>query len=51
MNQVCTADVPTLSSLTWSPEFVDFVNKCLVKDVGGRAGVNQLLDVSEGENG
>ncbi|KAK8832586.1 hypothetical protein WA577_004845 [Blastocystis sp. JDR] len=44
MNQVCTADVPTLSSLTWSPEFVDFVNKCLVKDVNERWSVNQLLD-------
>ena len=48
MNLVCTADVPTLYSLTWSPEFVDFEKLCLVKDVGARAGVDQLLDVSEG---
>ena len=51
MNQVCTADVPTLSSFHWSREFVDFEKLCLVKDVGARAGVDQLLDVSEGENG
>ena len=51
MNQVCTADVPTLSSFHWSAEFLDFEKHCLVKDVGGRASVNQLLDVSEGENG
>ena len=51
MNQVCTADVPTLSSFHWSAEFLDFEKLCLVKDVGARAGVNQLLDVSEGENG
>ena len=51
MNQVCTADVPTLSPFDWSAEFLDFEKHCLVKDVGGRAGVNQLLDGSEGENG
>ena len=50
MNQVCTADVPTLSSFHWSREFLNFEHICLVKDVGERAGVNQLLDVSEGEN-
>ena len=50
MNQVCTADVPTLSSFHWSREFLDFEKLCLVKDVGARAGVDQLLDVSEGEN-
>lgn len=50
MNQVCTADVPTLSSFHWSREFLDFGKLCLVKDVGARAGVDQLLDVSEGEN-
>ena len=50
MNQVCTADVPTLSSFHWSAEFLDFEQLCLVKDVGARAGVDQLLDVSEGEN-
>ena len=51
MNQVCTADVPTLSPFDWSAEFLDFEKLCLVKDVGARAGVDQLLDVSEGENG
>ena len=51
MNQVCTADVPTLSSFHWSAEFLDFEKRCLVKDVGERADVSTLLNVSEGENG
>lgn len=51
MNQVCTADVPTLSSFHWSAEFLDFEQLCLVKDVGERADMSTLLNVSEGENG
>ena len=37
---------PSLSSSTWSPEFVDFVAKCLVKDVKERWSVKQLMEVS-----
>ncbi len=36
----------SLSSSTWSPVFVDFVSKCLVKDVKERWSVNQLMEVS-----
>lgn len=50
MNRVCTTDVPTLSSFHWSREFLDFEKHCMVKDVEARAGVDKLLDVSEGEN-
>ena len=38
---------PTLSSSKWSAEFVDFVSKCLVKDVNERASVDELLRVSD----
>ena len=37
---------PALSSSKWSPEFVDFVNKCLVKDVSERWSVSELMNVS-----
>ena len=37
---------PSLSSSEWSAEFVDFVSKCLVKDVKERWNVDQLMDVS-----
>ena len=37
---------PTLSSSKWSAAFVDFVNKCLVKDVSERWSVGELMDVS-----
>ena len=36
---------PSLSSSKWSAEFVDFVNKCLVKDVSERWSVQQLMEV------
>ena len=36
---------PSLSSKKWSPEFVDFVSKCLVKDVNERWSVKELLGV------
>ena len=36
---------PSLSS-AWSSDLVDFVNKCLVKDVDERASVEALLKVS-----
>ena len=37
---------PTLSSSKWCAAFVDFVNKCLVKDVSERWSVGELMDVS-----
>ena len=37
---------PSLSSSKWSAAFVDFVNKCLMKDVEERWSVSQLMSVS-----
>ena len=37
---------PSLSSSKWSAAFVDFVNKCLMKDVKERWSVKQLMEVS-----
>ena len=37
---------PTLSSSKWSAEFVDFVSKCLAKDVKERWSVSELMNVS-----
>ena len=37
---------PTLSSSKWSAAFVDFVNKCLTKDVFERWSVGELMSVS-----
>ena len=37
---------PSLSSSKWSAEFVDFVSKCLIKDVSERWSVKQLMNVS-----
>ena len=39
-------DPPSLSSEKWSVECVDFVAKCLVKDVKKRWSVKQLMKVS-----
>ena len=36
---------PALSSSKWSAEFVDFVSKCLIKDVSERWSVKQLMEV------
>ena len=43
---VCDRDPPSLSSEKWSAEFVDFVSKCLVKDVKERWSVSELMNVS-----
>ena len=40
---------PSLSSSGWSSEFVDFVGKCLVKDVNERWDVRALLGASDCE--
>ena len=46
MTTVCTEPAPTLSSSKWSDEFVDFVAKCLVKDVNERWSVKELMEVN-----
>ena len=43
---ICSRNVPSLSRKKWSPAFVDFVSKCLVKDVSARPSVRELMDVS-----
>ena len=43
VNQVLNKPSPTLSSSGWSSDLVDFVKKCLVKDVKKRASVDKLL--------
>ena len=42
---VCDMSPPSLSYSKWSPEFVDFVSKCLVKDVNERWDASALLKV------
>ena len=46
MRLVCDGQPPSLSSSKWSAAFVDFVGKCLVKDVKERWSVKQLMNVS-----
>ena len=46
MRLVCDGQPPSLSSSKWSTAFVDFVNKCLVKDVKERWSVSDLMEVS-----
>ena len=36
---------PAFSSSKWSNDLVDFVSKCLVKDVNERASVEELSEV------
>ena len=44
---LCSNDPPSLSSENWSAECVDFVGKCLVKDVKERWDVSELMEVSD----
>ena len=46
MKAILLNDPPSLSSSKWSAVFVDFVGKCLVKDVSERWSVSELMDVS-----
>ena len=46
MKAILFNDPPALSSSKWSAVFVDFVGKCLVKDVSERWSVSELMDVS-----
>ena len=45
MNKVCCEEPPSLTSSGWSGDLVDFVKRCLVKDVNRRASVDALLKV------
>ncbi len=47
MKIVCLGEPPSLTTLGWSSEFVDFVGKCLVKDVNERWDVRVLLRVGD----
>ena len=49
IKSVCFGEPPSLTSSGWSSEFVDFVGKCLVKDVNERWDVRALLRVGECE--
>ena len=46
MNLVLNKSPPSLSSSGWSSDLIDFVKKCLVRDVKKRASVDDLLEVS-----
>ena len=46
MKHVIFATPPSLSSSEWSSDLVDFVNRCMVRDVKERASVDELLQVS-----
>ena len=45
-NELLSKPPPSLSSSVWSNDLVDFVKRCLVKDVNERASVEALLKVS-----
>lgn len=45
MKIVCLGEAPSLTSSGWSSELVDFVGRCLAKDVRERASVSELLGV------
>ena len=45
MNRVCNESSPSLSG-TCSPPLVDFVSRCLIRDVDERWSVNELMEVS-----
>ena len=45
-NKLLNKRPPSFSSSGWSDDLVDFVKKCLVKDVNERASVDDLLEVS-----
>ena len=46
MKAILMSEPPSLSSSKWSAAFVDFVNKCLMKDVKERWSVGELMEVS-----
>ena len=46
IKKVCFEEPPSLTSSEWSSDMVDFVKKCLVKNVNERASVDELKKVS-----
>lgn len=46
ISEIRSGNVPSLSSSNWSADFVDFVKKCLVRDVHERWNVDDLMKVS-----
>ena len=46
VNKALYQPSPSLTSSGWSSDLVDFVSKCLEKDVNERASVDELLKVS-----
>ena len=46
MKAILMSESPSLSSSKWSTAFVEFVDKCLVKDVSERWSVKELMEVS-----
>lgn len=49
-SRICNSAPPSLSRDKYSPELVDFVEKCLVNDVKKRASVSELMDVRDCES-
>ena len=49
MKEVLWKPPPSLSSSSWSSNFVYFVKQCLIKDVEKRPSVDELMRVSETE--
>ena len=45
VKKICFEESPSLTSSGWSSDLVDFVKKCLVKEVDKRASVAELLKV------
>ena len=45
MKRVCDESPPSLSG-TWSAALVDFVSRCLIRDVNERWSVSELMEVS-----
>ena len=45
VKKICFEDSPSLTSSGWSSDLVDFVKRCLVKEVDKRASVAELLKV------
>lgn len=48
-NRILWDNLPSLSRKKWSSHLVDFVNKCLVRDVKKRASVRELMNVGDWE--
>ena len=43
--RICSDQFPFISRKKWSPSFVDFVTKCLIRDMNERASVGELMQV------